>query len=609
MRSCRLRLCAVAVVLVCASLLSSCGGGRPPETLAVYVFRWQGDPDAKYYAAGFGRALADRLHCAPRCVTQQPSGNTLYELLQRLKCDLSRPIPDKSALAAAKIAGAHFAITGDLRLAGDKVTLSAYLLGTSPDSRKTTLTASGKTADLPAMQVEIVRQAVKAMNLRPGRRAARDLYTANFSKPDTLLEYGKSFITKKMDDAIALRWRMVAEDPKSEFAALRLLELYVFGPFGCRAIQKEKRLPAFVADASRRFPDNSHIDALAGYLLCRQFQYKKAEERLRECARKDPRFALAHGCLASVALERSDAGLAIDEGGRLVSLWPGSSAAHATLSDAYGCAAASARRGHYFGDMTRSMRTRWSKNNQAALREARTATELDRDNSYAWGLTLTLSRELGYDEFVERAFREMVRIEPRTMAAYHGYAFCFSPQWGGTPERQEEVFAMMDKAFGKGSAESCIVRGQVMLCNTGHDAQRPEILRLAETALKKSKPHELEALDLKCRVLIGLHRRAEMLEVAKRGFELAPSPYWRIQLAKGYQFRYEDTSDPKALLTAYNLLKECVEELPFNPYTRVELGWCLSHMGRRKEAKEQFLTALKLDPTNEMAKEKLSYVR
>lgn len=57
------------------------------------------------------------------------------------------------------------------------------------------------------------------------------------------------------------------------------------------------------------------------------------------------------------------------------------------------------------------------------------------------------------------------------------------------------------------------------------------------------------------------------------------------------------------------LLAVYVDEIPFSPYAHVQYGWCLSHQGKRAEAKEEFLEALRLDPENELAKEKMKYVQ
>jgi tetratricopeptide (TPR) repeat protein len=80
-------------------------------------------------------------------------------------------------------------------------------------------------------------------------------------------------------------------------------------------------------------------------------------------------------------------------------------------------------------------------------------------------------------------------------------------------------------------------------------------------------------------------------------------------LARGYQFRWEEAHDRNALSEACKLLTVYVDELPNNNYGHDQLGWCLSHMGNRALAKKEFLRALELDPADDLAKEKLTYVQ
>lgn len=148
-----------------------------------------------------------------------------------------------------------------------------------------------------------------------------------------------------------------------------------------------------------------------------------------------------------------------------------------------------------------------------------------------------------------------------------------------------------------------------MIAEVGQDKDRIEILRLADKVLARSKGQNQSALELKCRVLMGLHRRAEMLEVAKKGFQIDPSPRWRMLLARGNAFRWEDAHDPGALTQVYKLLTVYVNELPQDPEGHDYLGWCLSHMGRRDSAKKEFERALELDPSDQFAREKMEYVR
>jgi tetratricopeptide (TPR) repeat protein len=272
-------------------------------------------------------------------------------------------------------------------------------------------------------------------------------------------------------------------------------------------------------------------------------------------------------------------------------------------------AANNARHGHYISDMTQMMAQDWSANSILSLHEATIAVALDRDSFEGWDAMLDPCLGLGRRADIESAFKEMVRIDPRNPRAYSRYAFTFISQWGGTAAEREKVLDMADKALGKGSPDACLVRGWTMLSSVGHDADRPEILRLANEAIRKSRCPNSSALSLKCRGLMGLKRRDEMLQVAEEGYRAWPTLEWRALLAKGYQFRWEDRHDVAALDRAAELLATYVREVPFDSNGHIEYGWCLSHQGKRDEARKEFLTALKLDPENKLAKEKLQYVR
>ncbi len=326
---------------------------------------------------------------------------------------------------------------------------------------------------------------------------------------------------------------------------------------------------------------------------------------------RDPGLVRAHDMLAYTAIGRYDADLAIEEAKKVVALWPTRASSHALLSKAYDIAAGNARQGHYFNDMSASVKRAWRQNSEEAQKEARIAVSLDSDCVWAWKSILDIAREIGPRQDVEAAFSELMRIDPKDLNAYQTYGVSVSPLWGGERIDQEAVFAQAEQAFGQGSAEVCVIRGWVLMANADRAETREERLRLAETALSKAKDPQvrLSALQLKCRVLMGLKRHDEMLEVAKKGFELCPDLGWRMELAKAYQFRWQDARDRAALDSAADLLRVYVDELPFSPYGRVQYGWCLSHQGDRNAARAQFLKALELDPANELAKEKLQYVQ
>ena len=581
----------------------------PADSLAVFNFAPKGDPDAKFYAIGFARALADRLYCAPKSVTEQVSANALQEQLCVRSLDISKPLSADAQDDIAKALGVRYAVTGLFELNSGNVSVTVKLRDRLSHASPRTMSLTGRLADLPSMQAKLAKRIVEWIKLRPNRRVLRNLEVPNFTKPEALALYGQSVYSATNEEAKALRWQAVDRDPHALFPKIRRLEFYLYGPATYREIHAERRLPGYISRMCREHPDNSHLNTCAAWLLMKEFKYKKAQEDLERILRQDPDFSWAHDALMHVAKRRGDSRLAVKEGERLVSLWPTSARAHAVLADAYGAAAFSARRGHFYGEMTRSREREWRKNEFAAYREASIAVRLDRNYPLAWYTILDASRSFGDLSGVKRAFKELTRLDPKDVEAYVQYAFSYSPQWGGSAQDEQRVFSMADKTFGKGSWGACLVRGRTLMCNIEHEEQRPEILRLAEQAILDSKGECLDALELKCRVLIGLKRRAEMFEVAKKGFRTYPSPTWRMLLARGYEFKWEDQRDVTALTKAERLLRTYVAEIPFDTEGHNHLGWCLSHLGKRKEAKREFLTVLKLDPANDMAREKLRYVQ
>lgn len=581
----------------------------PANSLAVFCFRPNGDAEAKLYAIGFARALADRLHCAPTCVTLQPSAEAAGQALWMPDHKVVDFVPDKAARAAASDLGVRYYLTGDVQVTGGNVSITAYLFDRSNESRKPVLKVSGKPSDLPSMQVALVDQIVKAMDLRPRGDQTRELATPNFTKADTLKAYAESYQSEDLKKVEGLRWRMVNDDPSSSFAVLRLLEFYVHGPAGCRDLLGNSRLTIFIGRASGMFPKNTHMNTLIGWLYGKQYKYKEAESFLKPVVLNDPSSAWAHMALSAAAMYRCDSEQAVKEAQAAADLWPTGAYVHQTLSEAYASAATSARHGHHYSEMNRQMKRDWQRNSISAYEEAYTALKLDPNNYSAWASIMTASRELGYNDYVRSAFHELIRINPKDVNAYAQYAFTFSPRQGGDKAQQEQILALADKGLGKDSADAYLVRAYVMMNNIKHGSDRPAILALLDKAIAKSGGKDDWALMLKCTVLDGMGRRAEMLEVAKKGFILDPSPDWRMILARGFVHRWQDARDPKALASAYLLLKDYVDQIPYDPTGHDYLGWCLSHMGRRAEAKKEFETALKLDPSDEFAKEKMSYVK
>ena len=585
------------------SALPSIPSTPPANSLVVFNFRWAGDRDAKPYAIGFARALGDRLYCAPTSLTNQPTTVAVEEKLDLAKHPGKDPILDELAVKIGKILGVRYVLTGDFKLTGDQVQITSHLLDvTAPSPKPRTLSKSASLADLPQCQVSFANDVGQALNLH-----AR--FEPNFSSPKTLLLYGKSAVSSDYNTIESLRWQAVKDDPSSSFPVIRLLSFYVFGPACGIDIIGNKKLNAFMDEVGARYPTDSHINRLTARLLVKEYHYRKAEALLRSILGSDPDMAMAVDDLACMAMDTWDSDLAVQQGKALVALWPTSSRAHEVLAQAYEAAANNARHARFFNDMSASAKQTWQTNCESAYAEASTALGLDRDNYYAWTTILNKSRELGYGDHAGRAFEEMIRINPKNSKAYIDYAYTFARKWGGPVGKQEEILKKADQEFGRDSADALLIRETVMALSVdpGED-KSSELLRLLDLVDKKSRQPHLGRMNTRCWILFDLKRHDEALEIAKKGFAIDPSPDWRLVLAKAYQYSYEDKGDRQALDESAKLMAEYVAELPLARHGHTIYGWSLSHQGKTKEAREQFLTALKIDPEDEAARKGLQYV-
>jgi tetratricopeptide (TPR) repeat protein len=325
---------------------------------------------------------------------------------------------------------------------------------------------------------------------------------------------------------------------------------------------------------------------------------------LRSIVKTDPKYDYAHGLLRYVAAWRMDADLAVKEARTSVEAWPTSPFAHGALADAYELAAQNARRGHPIEELSRTMRRAWESNSKAAFDEASIAVRLDPDSARAWRVIMRTSFDLGRSGYADRAFKEMIRIDPKDPAAYREYATGIA-QGMSASKRLDEVLALADKNLGPGSADACLVRGWVLLAGSPSTKQFEEALRLANGALMKSKESQSSALDLKVQALEGLGRMQDVLETAKKGFEMDPSPRWRTLLAAAYLDVQSQSDESARLRKAVELMTVYADEIPFDSYGHSCLGWYLSRLGLREEAIKQYAWALALDPSDKFSRDAL----
>ena len=136
-----------------------------------------------------------------------------------------------------------------------------------------------------------------------------------------------------------------------------------------------------------------------------------------------------------------------------------------------------------------------------------------------------------------------------------------------------------------------------------------DAVRITDTMAAQSRGMNEDALMIQCRSLLAQKRRAEIYDVASRGYHTFGGYEWRYLYGMACAFRYEDRGDFSALGRAEELFHACADELPYDPRGHVQWGWSLSHLGRRDEARREFLKALAIDPDNRTARDKLKYVQ
>lgn len=133
-------------------------------------------------------------------------------------------------------------------------------------------------------------------------------------------------------------------------------------------------------------------------------------------------------------------------------------------------------------------------------------------------------------------------------------------------------------------------------------------VQVADVAAARSRGMNEDALLIECRSLIARRNRAELYDVASCGYRTFHTNEWRYLYGMACAFRYEDKGDSSELLMAERLFHTYAVQIPYDPRGHTQWGWCLSHLGRRDEARREFLKALALDPNNQSAKNKLRYV-
>jgi tetratricopeptide (TPR) repeat protein len=226
---------------------------------------------------------------------------------------------------------------------------------------------------------------------------------------------------------------------------------------------------------------------------------------------------------------------------------------------------------------------------------------------------MEVSLQLSNQQLMDQAYRELIQIDPKNLAAYEQYASCFSSQWGRSPARQQQIVSDAIRAYGADAPEIPMLRANILAFNSLDDPHSPQrveqLLQLANESLSKSKTPWSEPLKLKCRTLMSGRQRAGMLKLAKEGYETWESLDWAFLYGHACQLRYEETHDPALLEKSRQMFAWYVAEIPYEPSGHDHLGWTLSHLGQRDAARAEFQKALQLDPDDEKAKSRMKYVQ
>ena len=176
---------------------------------------------------------------------------------KHVRVDPTKPVAEAAALRVAKALGVETVITGTLKLSGNTATVNVSLTSSSTGRKRALPAISCALSSLPKAQVSLTQEISRSLKLALDGASARELGRANFSRPEVLALFGHSFLAENAADAESYRWKAYDAEPHSSFAAIRLLELYAYGPMLGRDIYDCTRLPETRRVIAAQFKDNT----------------------------------------------------------------------------------------------------------------------------------------------------------------------------------------------------------------------------------------------------------------------------------------------------------------------------------------------------------------
>jgi tetratricopeptide (TPR) repeat protein len=579
-------------------------------TLVVFGLRPTGDANAKYYALAFADALAARVYCAPDNLTQQYATGEVWAQIGAHGGKVGVPPSDVIAKKAAQELGVRYMVTGDLALVNGVVTIQLKMTNVTALQEIAPLKVSGPLTDLARLQPPAARWIVDGMKLVLTPNEETTIAKPNFTNAEAMLLYGRGCYATGVAEQAPLLWQAVEEDSSSLFTVLRIVE-FCAGNLNYEELQNEKRLTTIV-NTLQPYGSSPDFQLLKVALLRREGCYNSLEYGPEAQLRNNPNMCRAHALLAGIAVDRQDGQTAIREGKALVAMWPSNASYHALLAKCYAVAADNARHCHFFGEMTPEFVKKWETNNNECLNEASKAVALNPNCASGWSQLRLAALGNGLDDQRLKAFRELLRLDPRDFSAYLGEATSLLPQWGGTQQERDALVAKAGKTFGPDSYEVTFIK--LWLASEGLDEKKDwkKILQMADEAVKKSGNKDGRALYWKCQLIDFTGKAKELsaqrLEWSKLGYNRYHSPDWLKDLGKTYMLRYSATyTKEKPDAELYNQACKCLYEytqmVPFDPDGHKQLAYCLS--GDPKRAIVEYRKALALDPADSWSREQL----
>ena len=276
------------------------------HTIAVLPFvNMSGDAENEYFSDGISEEILNLLTKLPQLKVSSRTSSFVFK-----GKDVSIP-------TVARELGVSTVLEGSVRRAADHVRITAQLIETETDSHLWSETYDREMKDVFAIQDDIARSIVDALQvtLSPKeRRALQNVATSNASAYDFYLKGRKYLYAMSRRDflhAIGMFERAIELDPKYAMAHAGLADAYSMLYRYADATQQNARL---AEQASQRAieldPDSAEAQASLGTALFTSGQYEAAEKRFEAAILINPNLFESYifygrACLAKGDFEKA----------------------------------------------------------------------------------------------------------------------------------------------------------------------------------------------------------------------------------------------------------------------------------------------------------------